>query len=480
MALLSSRIFNSMIFRVSIAMLTVILLAELLAGFIWYKNTALTKRESAHSALTAVTTAAADTYNYFHQLPVNYRHLVLNQLRDVGGTRFFISINNQPLDIPTLDHLSLTAELLTAAELQLQKDVQQMEGMRVSITRRDEVKLFNAGIKLAELPELWTKYSLVLGELDLPIVVIQIQMSEKEWFYLATVLPLSFSALTDEFISQRQVLFLFIVTAMLMLCSYVVLQKEIRPFKSLARSATLMGAQMRVEEIEEEGSVETRAAIHAFNKMNRRIKAYLLDREMLFSAISHDLKTPLACLKLRTEMLDDEQTKARFEKLLGEVEMMLKGALQCIRDTDIHEEPEWVNMHEMFTQCADYYNREKPCVTLRCEPSAGVFGKPLAIKRLVFNLVDNAIKYGDRVEIDVLESDDAVGIILRDGGPGIDNALLEKVFEPYFRAEGSSVEGTGMGLSISRSIARSHGGDIKLSNHPDGGLVVDVVMMSIV
>ena len=467
-----------MVARITLSTFLVILLAEILAGAVWFTATSASKRESASHAMTAISSAAADTINYFSGLPINYRHLVLEQLRNIGGTRFFISMNNHQLPIPSLLNHSLVPQMETQATELLEQQLKGSHKVHVNLAKREDLLVFNSGIKLDELPALWKDYSLVLGKLDLPIAVIQVEFSENEWLYLATVIPLSFDSLSDNFIDSRQIIFLLIVTFMLMGVSYVVLQKEIRPFRSLARSATLMGSQMQIEEIKEEGSSETRAAIHAFNKMNRRIKAYLRDRDMFFNAISHDIKTPLACLKLRTEMLSDEPTKLRFEKLLNEVEMMLNGALQCMRDNDIHEELEWVDINDILEQCAAVHNKDGVSVHLVDLPRIELYGKPLAIKRCLFNLVDNGVKYGDAVNITMFSHSDSIQIVLRDSGEGIREDMLEKVFEPYFRENNTGVEGSGLGLAISRSIARAHGGDIQLSNSPEGGLEVDVILVN--
>ncbi|MEZ9437199.1 ATP-binding protein [Vibrio atlanticus] len=475
---MKKNILQSMVARITLSMFMVILMAEILAGAVWFTATSASKKESASHAMTAISSAAADTINYFSGLPINYRHLVLEQLRNIGGTRFFISINNHKLPITSLSDYSLVPQMEVQASELLNQQLRDSRKVHVTLTKREDLRVFNSGIKLHELPALWKDYSLVLGKLDLPIAVIQVEFSDNEWLYLATVLPLSFDSLTDNFIDSRQVIFLLIVTFMLMGVSYVVLQKEIRPFRSLARSATLMGSQMQIEEIKEEGSSETRAAIHAFNKMNRRIKSYLRDRDMFFNAISHDIKTPLACLKLRTEMMDDEQTKLRFEKLLSEVDMMLNGALQYMRDNDIHEELEWIDINDILDQCAAVHNKNGVCVSLIDLPRIELYGKPLAIKRCLFNLVDNGVKYGNTVDISMFSHSDSIQIVLRDAGKGIKEDMLEKVFEPYFRDNDTGIEGSGLGLAIARSIARAHGGDVQLSNSPEGGLEVDIILVN--
>ncbi|ELR63582.1 Integral membrane sensor signal transduction histidine kinase, glucose catabolism cluster [Photobacterium marinum] len=468
--------FKSISFRVGVTLLVVIVIAELIAGAIWFQANEESKKENITSTMLNISSAASETYNYFKSLPVNYRHLILNQLREAGGTRFFISINNTYVPNENIAGYNFTHWLSELTEKELKNKMASAKNIRVSITRREDIRVFNSGIKLDELPEIWTKYSLVLGELNLPILVMQIEMSDQEWFYIASVLPVPFSSLSTQFLDQRQLIFLGITSILLMLGTAWILQREIRPVKSLAKAATLMGSQLVVTEIKEEGSKETRAAVHAFNKMNRRVRAYIRDREMLFSAISHDLKTPLACLKLRTEMLDDDNTKKRFEKLLNEVDLMLKGALQCIRETDIHEESEWIDISQLIGTCVEYYNRESLRITLNSPPEVRYVGKPVAIKRCVYNLVDNAVLYGGKVDISVSDSDDCLEITIRDYGPGIENKLLEKVFEPYFRAEQLDVHGSGLGLTISRSIARSHGGDLKLNNHPCQGLEAHLIL----
>ncbi|AJR08711.1 HAMP domain-containing protein [Photobacterium gaetbulicola] len=469
-------LFKSITFRVGATLLVVIIIAELIAGAIWYHANEEEKKESIKQTALSIAEGALDTYSYFQSLPVNYRHLILNQLRESGGTRFFISINDKYIPNNTLTSFRYTPWLIQELEQELMSSLSGVEEIHVALTKREDIRVFNSAIRLNELPEIWTKYSLVLGELNLPILVMQIKMSEQEWFYIASVLPVTFSSLSTPFIEQRQFIFLGITSVLLMLCTAWIVRKELRPIKSLAKAATLMGSQLVVKEIKEEGSSEMKATVHAFNKMNRRVRSYIRDREMLFSAISHDLKTPLACLKLRTEMLDDEQTRLRFEKLLNEFELLLKGALQCIRETDIHEEPETIDIASLLVQCADYYNRHKPTVSLEHIPDTHYVGKPVAIKRSIYNLVDNAVLYGEKVDISVLNSASYLVITIRDYGPGIENKLLEKVFEPYFRTGDQDVDGSGLGLTISRSIARSHGGDLILNNHPERGLIVELFL----
>ncbi|OOE75893.1 ATP-binding protein [Salinivibrio sp. ML290] len=474
MRTLALSLFTSIRFRIGATLLIVIVIAQLIAGLIWYQTSAQKEQESLQKTVQSLTSNVADTYNYFEALPVSYRYLILNQIREMGGTRFFISINQRKLDVGLPTQTARTAMILEQASTRLSKSVRHAQDIDVALSRRQDLKVFNSGIKLEALPAIWADYSLALGDLDLPIVVVQIQMSQSEWFYLAATLPVPFSTLSPQFIDQKQLVFLGISSLLLVFCTVWLLRLEIRPIRRLAKAATLMSGQLYVEEVKEEGSKETRAAVRAFNKMQRRIRAYIRDREMLFGAISHDLKTPLACLKLRTEMLEDDAERQKFETVLTEFDVLLKGALQCIRETDIHEDVEWIDLVDTLEQCAAYYNRSKHKVHLSLPVESRFLGKPLAIKRCLYNVIDNATKYGDTAEVCLHEDNEKIVIQVRDFGPGLDKKWQEKVFEPYFRVDATTHPGSGLGLTISRSIARSHGGDLYVENHSTQGLIITI------
>ncbi|MGL4757251.1 MAG: sensor histidine kinase, partial [Aeromonadaceae bacterium] len=188
------------------------------------------------------------------------------------------------------------------------------------------------------------------------------------------------------------------------------------------------------------------------------------------------LKTPITRLRLRVELLEDEEQIVKFGKDLDDLEMMVKGALQTVKDTDIHENIEIIDLNQLLEQIAEGYNlggHEKMLIEGRCKKPYR--GKPLALKRCIGNLADNAIKYGDRVRVivmdDIEEELEAEVVILYfiDEGPGLPADQLDKIFEPYYRLSHDK-PGTGLGLGIARSIAHAHGGDLVLENRPQGGL----------
>ncbi len=460
---------RSLAARICLTLSMVILVAELLAGVIWFQSSDQRQQDSLVNTIESLADSAAASIGYFKSLPINYRHLVLEQIRQFGGTRFFVSLNNRPLPVLGLE-ASQRKELLLDKALKIVRRRAGEGEVRLDFSKRQDLKVFNSAISIDKLPALWSGYNLASGDLDLPIMVVQVELSEKEWFYLAAVLPIPENSFTPEFIDRKQLLFVGLSVVMLVVVTWLLIRKELRPLRSLAKAASLMDSKLQVPPVEEAGSTELQTAVHAFNKMNRRVQSYIRDREMLFASISHDLKTPIACLRLRTEMLDDDATRERFERLLVELDLMVKGSLQCIRDTDILEEEELIDIDGLLSQAKEYFNRYQRQVEVSGSCLQGFKGKPLAIKRCIYNLLENGIKYGGKVDIDLIDNDDAIELVFVDYGKGIDPALLLKVFEPYFRDQKQTRSGTGLGLTIARSIARNHSGEVVLENHASYGL----------
>ena len=220
----------------------------------------------------------------------------------------------------------------------------------------------------------------------------------------------------------------------------------------------------------EGGGSEVVEVGRAFNAMRERISRYLTERSQLFSAISHDLRTPITRLRLRVELLDDEHVQHKFSRDLDELEMLVKGALQCVKDTDIHENIEPIDLAQALHGLIEPYLGTGQ-VTLEGQVLAPYPGKPLALRRCMGNLIDNALKYGQRAHLRIEDSDQAFVLHVDDEGPGVPEQRLEQVFEPHFRLAGQQ-QGYGLGLGIARNIAHSHGGELTLQNLREGGLRV--------
>ena len=265
-----------------------------------------------------------------------------------------------------------------------------------------------------------------------------------------------------------------LTTALLLLFIGLLVHWQSWPLKRLARAAREMSLGADVAPLAEGGGSEVVEVSRAFNSMRERISRYLTERSQLFSAISHDLRTPITRLRLRVELLEDERLQAKFSQDLDELELLVKGALQCVKDTDIHENIEPVDLNQVLDILAEPYLADGR-VTVYGKALAPYPGKPLALRRCIGNLIDNAIKYGERAQLRIIDSAEGFVLQVDDQGPGVPQQQLEQVFEPHFRLAAQQ-QGYGLGLGIARNIAHSHGGEVSLLNLRDGGLRVTLFL----
>jgi len=275
-----------------------------------------------------------------------------------------------------------------------------------------------------------------------------------------------------------QLWFIALSSIFLLLFIGLLVHWQSRPLKRLARAARDMSlGEDKLKPVEIGGGSEVVEVGRAFNTMRARISRYLTERSQLFSAISHDLRTPITRLRLRVELLEDEQLQHKFGRDLDELELLVKGALQCVKDTDIHENIEQVDLNLLLDCLIEPYllPQGNGRVTLQGRALKPYSGKPLALRRCMGNLIDNALKYGKNAHLRIDDNERAFVLTVDDEGPGVPEQRLEQVFEPHFRLAGQQ-QGYGLGLGIARSIAHSHGGEVSLQNLRVGGLRVTLYL----
>lgn len=252
-----------------------------------------------------------------------------------------------------------------------------------------------------------------------------------------------------------------------------------RPLSMLSQAATRLGDDINEPPLPETGPREVENAAHAFNRMQEKIQGYVRQRSELLAAVSHDLKTPITRLRIRTEMLEDETLKGKFEEDLKDMELMVNEALDFVRGTDQYEARTHIDLAALIESLQDDFDPSGERIQTHIAETPPYAGRPLALKRCLSNLLDNALKYAGHVAVRLKRQNRQILIELHDDGPGLAQEHLERVFEPFFRAEPSrsrTTGGSGLGLAIARSIARAHGGDVTLRNHPDGGLVATLLL----
>ncbi|MCC6069384.1 ATP-binding protein [Massilia sp. GCM10020059] len=261
--------------------------------------------------------------------------------------------------------------------------------------------------------------------------------------------------------------------------AYLVARMTTRPLKQLAQAAKDLGNDINHPPLELSGASEIRQASAAFNAMQARIRQYIAQRTQMLAAITHDLQTPLTRMRLRLEKVSDHELQERLIGDLSAMQEMVREGLDLARSTDNTEEMQALDLDSLLDSvCSDATDASQK-VTLNGRASMAVMGRPLALRRCLANLIDNAVKYGHQAELAVERTAGAARIRIRDRGPGIAHAEQPRVFEPFYRVESSRSResgGTGLGLPIARNIAEQHGGSVTLANHYDGGLEVTLVL----
>jgi signal transduction histidine kinase len=252
-----------------------------------------------------------------------------------------------------------------------------------------------------------------------------------------------------------------------------------RPLAVLATAADELGRDIKRPPLPEDGPAEVRRAAAAFNTMQARLQTYLREREQMLAAVSHDLRTPITRLRLRAELIGDETLRAKFTQDLAEMETMTAAALDFLRGAGGDEPVQPVDVMALLESLqADLEETGQP-VTVQGRANAPYPARPLALKRLLVNLIENAVKYGQRASVAVADDAAQLQITVADEGSGIPEDQLERVFEPFYRLESSrsrDTGGVGLGLSVARDIARAHGGELTLRNRAGGGLEAVVTL----
>ncbi|HEX7988456.1 MAG TPA: ATP-binding protein [Duganella sp.] len=465
---------QSLLGRLTLVMVAGLLVTQLAASIIWAGQSRAKAQVEAQSASQYMAHSASGAIRFFRSLPANYRLLLIQQLREMGGTRFFVNLNRAYVPVARIADHPLARSVIDTVGATLKNDLPHSPDFHLAFAWPDQLVVSENGVRLGDLPDAWVQHILLLQPDPAPILVIQTEIEPGNWLYMATLMPNPyFLSGNDPLAWDRLALQGLSLAAVLVLCLLVV-RWITRPLAALSEAAAAFGNGQddRAPPLPEGGSREFVNTARAFSAMRERIQRYIEDRDRLFISISHDLRTPITRLKLRSELLDDEALRNEFEEDLDELDMMVKGALQCVKDSDIHENPAEVKLDALLGRLVRSARLAGHEVGYR-DSGLSVRAKPLALKRAIGNLLDNALFYGDRAEIDVRGEPGAVAIAVRDHGPGVPEEAFASLFEPYVRLEhgrGKNDGGMGLGLGIARSIIEAHGGQLLLENHPEGGL----------
>jgi len=352
------------------------------------------------------------------------------------------------VDPPVRDYL---ADLLPPALEERLRVIVTRAGQRASAPPRHHMERHAAA-----MPPHWRR------------MIVTVRLSDDRWLSLTMGVPEPAPAFTWAFAAAMGSMAIIVILA-----SIFAVRRVTAPLGIVTRAAQRLGRDMNAEPIPETGSLEMRQAAQAFNDMQRRLQAVLRNRTTMLAALSHDLRTPLTLLRLRTEGLPDSEDRTRMLASIDTLDAMVAATLAYARDTTAPESWRRTDIASLVGSIVDDMADAGMDVTMIASVPIVLECQPHNLRRAITNLVENAVKYGTRARVRIEQAATGVRIAIDDDGPGIPAEDLARVFDPFFRLEQSrsrDTGGTGLGLAIARTIAEAHDGRITLANRPQGGL----------
>ena len=273
-------------------------------------------------------------------------------------------------------------------------------------------------------------------------------------------------------------LWMIFASIILFFMSYFLMSRQLRPLKRLAIIAETFGRGLDAPDIKTAGAYEIRQTANAFNQMRTRIKRFLKQRTEMLAGVSHDLRTPLTRMKLQISLMKDEKAKSELEVDVNEMTSMLDSYVSFVK-TESPEPIETIIINELIGDIVKTFEKNGVELTINEKNTIQTSGRQIQLKRAFNNIIDNSQRYAKKIEIILYTNEKDCVIEFNDDGEGIPRDKYEDVFKPFFTLDPSrnKLKGeSGLGLTITRDIIRSHGGDVKLSESNLGGLQLKVLL----
>ncbi|MCW3836758.1 sensor histidine kinase [Sphingomonas canadensis] len=301
---------------------------------------------------------------------------------------------------------------------------------------------------------------------------VAVQLDDGRWVALRSAWPRAERIVIWQLIAQTLILYIVVLLPVLLAGRRIA-----RPLRRLAEAARRFTPGEQPQPVEERGPSDVRAVIAAYNALSLRVNAMLDEKDRMLGAIGHDLRTPLAALRVRIESVEDDEDRARMADTIDEMNRTLEDILSLARLGRPSEPPVEVDLAALIDAVVEDFRdldqpvqfEEAPRLTMRLRPSL--------MRRAVRNLIENAVKYGGAAEVRLVPGEQQIAIEVADRGPGIPEAQREAVFDAFTRLEGSrnrDTGGIGLGLALARAIVRDARGDITLRPREGGGLVATI------
>ena len=270
------------------------------------------------------------------------------------------------------------------------------------------------------------------------------------------------------------VLWLTLPSLILIFIALIFLKNQTRPIVNLSKAAKKFGKGESIENLRPSGALEIREATYEFDRMMKRINRHLTQRSEMLSGISHDLRTPLTRLKLQLALLEKKETAGKMAEDIDEMERMLNDYLQYAK-SQTEEKSIDFNLSDIVKNLLKKYDPSK--YEFHSEEEFKFNGRQNLIKRCILNILENGLVYGDKIFVEIKKSMNNLILTIEDNGPGIPKSEYLNVFRPFYRVDksrGLNKSGVGLGLSVAQDIAKSHGGNIVLSESKHKGLLVKI------
>lgn len=304
-------------------------------------------------------------------------------------------------------------------------------------------------------------------------VVTEVRLNDNSWLrFNAPLLSVS------PFSTWKFGTSLLVVLASVALAGTWVMIRWTQPLTAFAHAAERLGHDIKAPPLPEEGPTEVRAAAKAFNRMQEQLGRLIEDRTQLAAAIAHDLGTPITRLRLRAEEIEDAEQRSKILDDLTQMQRMIGATLDFARQELVIEPLETVDLPSLLQSVCDDFADLGGDVLLDARSRMTARLRPYATRRAISNIIDNALKYGQRARVELSNGAAGYTVIVDDDGPGIPSESAADVFRPFRRLspEKHGVDGAGLGLAVARTIVRDQGGDIDLINRTEGGLRVKITL----
>jgi signal transduction histidine kinase len=341
------------------------------------------------------------------------------------------------------------------------------------------IRLFRVDAIMSAPPRFRPREAIISGGNRPGVLMVSLRFPDSGWLNLRMEMPPPRPWHSETFL----VAFVLMTLAAAALTLWAV-RRLTRPVRDLAAAADRLGRDVNAPPLPENGPDEVATAARAFNTMAERIRRFVGDRTQMLAAIGHDLKTPITRLKLRAELLDDDEQRRKILSDLEEMEAMIAATLAFARDDAAAEPSVPLDLaalcRTVLDEAADANPDQAERIAYEGPEHLTIRARSVALKRALANLVGNAVAYGGSARLELVPAAGGqVQITVEDDGPGVPPHELENVFQPFRRLETSrnrETGGTGLGLPIARNILRAHGGDVVLRNRPEGGLCALVTL----